>query len=115
MKSYVAAAAIIIASAISISPAVAVPTISIAVLQHSGAPVAGDVVVNAATSGNVNYSGSTTGFALVNITAVGSPILPQPTLQTSSIDVKSVSTGDKYLYIYITEQGLTSPLGKITF
>ena len=115
MKSYVAAAAIIVASAISISPAVAVPTISIAVLQHSGAPVAGDVVVNAATGGNVNYSGSTAGFSLVNITAVGSPILPQPTLQTSSIDVKSVSTGDKYLYIYITEQGLTSPLGKNYF
>ena len=115
MKSYVAAAAIIVASAISISPAVAVPTISIAVLQHSGAPVAGDVVVNAATGGNVNYSGSTSGFSLVNITAVGSPILPQPTLQTSSIDVKSVSTGDKYLYIYITEQGLTSPLGKNYF
>jgi hypothetical protein len=116
MKRYLAAAAaLLIGSAIGISSANAVPTISIAILQNAGIPSPGDIVVNAATGGNINYSGSTSSFSLVNITAIGSPILSEPTLQTNSIDVKSTSAGDKNLYIYITEQVLTHPTGIASF
>lgn len=86
----------------------ATPTISVAVLQNASAPTLSNEVATTA-NGVISYSGSTTSFSTVTISAVGSPVLPEPTLQTSSIDVKSATAGDKTLYIYITEQGLTYP------
>jgi hypothetical protein len=112
----VATAAFGILSATALlAPANALPTISVAVLQNAGAPGPGNIVVNAATGGNVSYAGSTSSFSAVNITVLGSPLLEQPTLDTSSIDVKSVSAGDKFLYIWITQQGLTAPSGVNNF
>ena len=89
------------------------PTISIALAQSpSGTKT---VVANAVTGGSASYNSAFGSFSLVNVTAIGSPILPQPTFQTNSIDVKSQTTGDQYLYIYITQQNLTSPTGLNSF
>jgi hypothetical protein len=49
------------------------------------------------------------------VSAEGSPILPQPTLDTSSIDARTTTNGNKTLYIYVTESNLSSPLGKNSF
>jgi hypothetical protein len=88
------------------------PTISIAISQNAAQP---NSAVLSTTSGLLSYNGFTSSFSSVSITAFGSPLLPQPSLQTSSIDVKSTTAGDKNLYIYITEQGLSDPVGQNRF
>jgi hypothetical protein len=89
----------------------AVPTISIGVAEGTD-PIA---TIASTTTGSI-----TTGFATANfsgsITATGSPVLAQPILQSQSIDVNAGSNqGDRFLYVYITEQGLTSPQGITSF
>jgi len=64
-------------------------------------------------TGYVSTSGSIGTFTLASATATGSPVLQQPTLDTSSIDVNSSGAGT--LYMFVTEQGLTSPLGINSF
>jgi hypothetical protein len=97
-----------IGSLATVGPAHAGPSIAIAV---SESPANMQTLLNTSTtSGIANYSFTTTDFT-GTITAVGSPILPQPTLNTSSIDARTTTTRDNTLYIYITELGLSTPHG----
>jgi hypothetical protein len=96
------------------NPANALPSISIAVSEDAGLgnlQVLGTWIFGIASPSFVtaNFIGS--------VSATGSPILPQPTLDTSSIDARTAnaSNGNKTLYIYITERGLTSPTGVSNF
>jgi hypothetical protein len=92
------------------SAAQAVPTISMAVSETSALPPS-VIVQNAVAGGIVQGTFSTANFS-GTITAIGSPILPQPILQSQSIDVNSGNNnGLRTLYVYITEQGLTFPQG----
>jgi hypothetical protein len=91
------------------SPANALPTISIAVAESAGLG-ANLQVLGTWTTGLASAAFTTANFT-GTVSAVGSPILPQPTLQTSSIDARTTTNGNKTLYIYVTELGLTSPLG----
>jgi hypothetical protein len=88
----------------------AVPTISMAVAESSALPPS-VIVQNAVVGGIVQGTFSTANFS-GTITASGSPTLPQPILQSQSIDVNSGNNdGSRTLYVYITEQGLTFPQG----
>src|ERR1700712_3183119 len=94
------AAALLVASLSGSSASAS--TISIG-MQQTG--VNGGAVTTVATgSGSALYS-NTYGNFTATVTAVGTP----STLQTTSINLSNASAGT--LYIYITEQGLTSPTG----
>lgn len=55
------------------------------------------------------------GFNVNTVTATGTPILTEPTLQTTSIDVQHANNEGNVLYVFVTEQNLTSPLGVSEF
>jgi hypothetical protein len=63
--------------------------------------------------GNLSFTGIYGSFSLGNTGAVGSPAEVQPNLSTSVL-VSSNSTG-RILFVYMTEQGLTSPQGAHQF
>jgi hypothetical protein len=94
------------------SPANALPTISVAVSEDAG--LGNLQVLGTWISGIVSQTFSTANFT-GTISATGSPILPQPTLDTSSVDARTTTNGDKTLYVYITERGLTTPTGISNF
>lgn len=83
-------------------------------LQETGVN-GGHVTVEATSStGNVSIAGLSYGtFNAINVSATGSPTLPQPQLDSNTISVSSVSSG--ILLIYISEQNITSPMGINTF
>jgi hypothetical protein len=94
-----------------ISPAQAVPSISVAVSETSTPTT---TIVNAATSGNIAQAFTTANY-IGTITASGFPVLPQPTLSTNSINTQSTSAGTHTLFVWVTQQGLTSPVGIASF
>lgn len=65
----------------------------------------------ASGNGTAVFNGSFGTFSTNVVTAVGTPPLAEPTLNTTSIDVKTVQRGPQTLYVWITEQGLSSPAG----
>jgi hypothetical protein len=67
------------------------------------------------STGDLSYLTPTTvgAFTLNQITAVGTPGVPEPILDTTSIDVSSGGSGT--LYVWITEQGISSPAGVSNF
>jgi PEP-CTERM motif len=87
------------------SPAQAnlVPTISFAVSQDNG----NLTQIGSTTTGIGSFTFGTADF-IGTVSAIGAPILPQGTLDTSSIDARSSTNGNKTLYIYVTEQHLTA-------
>jgi hypothetical protein len=91
---------------VSASLANASPTISIGVSETSGTPT----IANTGSGGIIIATGGTADFTY-EVTATGSPPLDQPTLDTSSIDIQSLSSSSHTLYVYVTEQGLTFPEG----
>jgi len=62
--------------------------------------------------GFVEYSHILAGVSYT-VTATGSPILSEPGLDSTSVSV--ASSGPKTSYIWVTEQGLTEPVGKSDF
>jgi hypothetical protein len=101
-----------IGSVAVVSPALAVPSISVAVSESAG--TSGLSLLGTTTTGIFSFAFATTNFA-GTVSGEGSPILPQPTLDTSSIDARTKTSADGTLYIYVTEQGLTSPQGVASF
>jgi hypothetical protein len=82
------------------------PTISFGVSQNAGTPT----LIGSTTTGMASFSFTTDDF-VGTVSAIGAPILPQGTLDTSSIDARTINTttnGNKTLYIYVTEQHLTA-------
>lgn len=65
------------------------------------------------STGVLNYSYGSFNFS--SITATGSPIFPQGSLGTTSINSTTTGTAAGTFYVYITEQGLTSPTGLTSF
>jgi hypothetical protein len=90
------------------SPANANPTISFAVAEDSSLNHLS--YLGSTTSGIGSFTFTTTNFT-GTVSAEGAPILPQGTLDTSSIDARTTTNGNgiKTLYIYVTEQFLTDP------
>ena len=88
--------------------AMALPTISIG-LQEGG-PI---VTESSSTSGFASFAGSFGTFNFNSITATGSPLLPQPTFDTTSLQTSSTVAGT--INVYITEQGMTAPQGVNSF
>ena len=78
-------------------------------------------------SGNITTEGSGTNFASVNnlnygtfasntVSATSTPLLPSPgILNSTSMDINSNLERSHTLTIYVTSQGLTSPLGVSSF
>ena len=83
-------------------------------LQESG--VNGGLVTPVANDGGigvVTFAGTYGTFTVNTVTGTGSPILPEPLLLTNSVNVSSSTAGN--LFVYVTEQGLTSPQGVNNF
>jgi hypothetical protein len=72
--------------------------------------------VNTSTTGSAGIIGvNFGGFNVNTVTATGTPVLTEPTLQTTSVDVQHANNGGNVLYVFVTEQNLTSPLGVSEF
>jgi hypothetical protein len=65
------------------------------------------------TSGYDTYSGSYGSFNFNSITATGSPILPAPAFDSTSLQTSSSAAGT--IDVFLTEQGLTTPTGVASF
>src|SRR6202789_3025450 len=61
------------------------------------------------STGDLSYSTGVGSFSVNQITAIGTPGVPEPTLDTTSIDVSSGGSGT--LYVWITEQDISAPAG----
>ena len=92
------------------APVARANTISIFVQQDAGALV----MVASNNTGFISYTGAFGDFNFNSITATGSPILPEPALSSTSLDVQS-SSGSHVLNIFITQFGITSPTGVNSF
>jgi len=101
-------AALVLAGAVLLTSVARADTITIG-LQEAGFNSGSVFTETSSTSGSVTFSGSYGTFSFNAITAVGSPALPQPQLDSTSIDVSSSGTGT--ITVYVTEQGITSPTG----
>jgi hypothetical protein len=83
--------------------------ISIGISTTMGTPTT--VATGTTILGAAYTSAGVPGFTAVKVTAEGTPPLPEPTLDTATIDVSS-SSGTT-LYVYVTEQGLTTAISKL--
>jgi len=101
-------AALVLAGAVLLTSVARADTITIG-LQEAGFNSGSIFTETSSTSGSVTFSGSYGTFSFNAITAVGSPALPQPQLDSTSIDVSSSGSGT--ITVYVTEQGITSPTG----
>ncbi len=85
------------------------PSISIGVSESAGTPT---LIYSGQNSvGGVFFTEDFAG----TVQATGFPLLPQPTLDSNSIDVQTTGTTHDKLYVYVTQSGLTSPLGVSNF
>lgn len=77
-------------------------------LQESG--VNGGAITTVATgNGSAIFSGGYGTFTLNNISGAGTPPLTEPALDSASINASSSTAG--VLHVFVTEQGLSSPVG----
>lgn len=88
-------------------------TISIG-LQESGYNGGSIVTQSPLCGGGVCLLSTAYGtFSTVSVTGTGTPALPEPQLDSNSLDVSSSSAGT--VKVYITEQGIGSPQGLNSF
>jgi hypothetical protein len=66
-----------------------------------------------ASTGYVSYSGSYGTFTFNSVTGTGSPILPQPGFDSTSLQTSSTTAGT--IDVFLTQQGLTTPTGIASF
>ena len=101
--------AALLASASLCAPAAHASLISIGLQQANTNSGAVTTVATDGGSGGVSYSGAYGSFTLNQIQASGSPILAAPNLDSGAINVSDASGGT--ITVYVTESGLSSPLG----
>jgi hypothetical protein len=83
-------------------------TVTISLQENTGA-----ITQVASGNGAAVFAGSYDGYVLETISALGSPALVSPGLQSSTFDISGFGPGAEILNIFVTEQGLTSPTGLI--
>jgi hypothetical protein len=84
-------------------------TVSIGLQEAGyGSPI-GEITTVATGSGSASYTGSYGTFTLNQVSGTGTPPLPQPDMDSSSINTSTSTAGT--LTVYVTETGLTGPLG----
>jgi len=77
-------------------------------LQEAG--VNGGAITTVATGSGFAANGLAYGtFTLNSVSGAGSPFLPEPQLDSSSLNISSTAAGT--LTVYVTEQGLSTPTG----
>lgn len=90
------------------------PVLGMMAVANAGVITVGYATTSSATpttlatgpgTSTLSYSGTYGGFNFSG-SGTGSPLLPQPTFDSSSLDI---SGGSGTIYIYLTEQGLTGP------
>ncbi|MGD0105401.1 MAG: PEP-CTERM sorting domain-containing protein [Rhodopila sp.] len=99
-------------AALGAGTAHATPLISLGLSQSAGTPV---TIATDSGTGSLGYNAAYGTFANVNISATGTPFVPQSTFETTSVNTNSVTAGAQTLYVWITDQGLTSPIGISNF
>jgi hypothetical protein len=101
----------ILALAITPAPAKA-DTITVG-LQETGVNGGAITPVDVSTLGSLAYDSTYGTFTVNLITANGTPGNPEPDLGTTTSNTSSTTAGT--LYVYVTEQGLSSPTGVNSF
>ncbi len=104
IKTFLLAGTVAVASIGAATAANANP-ISIGLSQTAGP---GGITTVATGDGSATFAGSFGTFDSNFISVMGTPPLAEPTLATASIAVNSTTPGSQTLYIYVTEQNLTS-------
>jgi hypothetical protein len=80
-------------------------------LQEAGVNSGNISTVLTTNTGSIAFSGSYGTFTLNLVTAVGSPNIPEPNFQTTSINTSSSAGGT--LTVWITQSGLTTPVSAL--
>jgi hypothetical protein len=80
-------------------------------LQEAGFNSGNIMTVASSISGGLVFSGSYGTFTLNQVTAAGSPAIPEPNFQTTSINTSSSTSGT--LTVWITQSGLTTPVSAL--
>jgi len=104
-------ASLVLAGAVLLTSVARADTVSIG-LQEAGFN-GGSIVSVASGSGSASFSGSYGTFVLNLVDGLGTPPLPEPQLDSSSIDVSSSASGT--LTVYVTESGVSSVTGVNNF
>jgi hypothetical protein len=78
-------------------------------LQQAGVNGGAITPVSTSSTGSLAFAGPYGTFTLSLATALGSPFIPEPNFQTTSIDTASASGGGT-LTVWITQSGLTTPV-----
>jgi len=107
MKKTLLATLLLSASALALAPLAHADVLTFYGSLNGGTPVADGT----SSSGTLTYSSSNAFGSGWNVTvsATGSPVIPQPELDTTTIDVSPTTAGT--LTIYAVETGITGPLG----
>jgi len=99
-----------LAAALVLTSVARADTISIG-LKETGAHPVGLTTV-ATGSGIASYAGPFGTFTITSDTGIGTSFLPEPDVDSSSIDVSPLAAG--VLWVYVTETGISSPSGPTT-
>jgi hypothetical protein len=99
-----------LAAALVLTSVARADTISIGLKETGAHPRVLTTV--ASGPGFADFAGSFGTFSLTVDTGAGSPLLSQPNLDSTSLDISSSVPG--VLWVYVTEQGITSPSGPTT-
>ena len=103
--------AALLASASLCAPAAHASLISIGLQEANTNSGAITTVTTDSGTGAASYSGAYGDFTVNQVQATGSPVLASPNLDSGSINVSSASGGT--ITVYVTESGLSSPVGVI--
>ena len=100
------------AAALCVGTAHATPLMTLGLSQTAGTPT---TITTDSGTGSLSYNAAFGTFNNVNISGTGTPLLPQSTFETTSVNTNSTQTGAQVLYVWITDQGLTAPTGVSNF
>lgn len=82
-------------------------------LQQAGIN-GGAITTVASGSGFASFVGGYGSFTFNSVSGTGSPILAEPSLASTSLDVQN-SIGSDIIHVFVTQSGLTSPTGVNSF
>jgi hypothetical protein len=114
MKMKLLTAVAVLAVALGATSMALADTITISVQYNGGTivtsgPESGNATIDFPLTNNVNMGH----FTSINVSATGSGAQPEPALDSNTIDV--TSTGGGTLVIWVTEQGIGTPVGPSLF
>jgi PEP-CTERM motif len=91
----------------AVVPAIKADTLTLG-LQQTGVNSGSITTVATSSSGSLLFGGNYGSFSLNQVSAMGSPFIDEPNLQTTSVNTSSSTAGT--LNVWITQSDLTAPI-----